>query len=538
MAQTFNTKLSTVAYNYIKQLNAKVTKTSLLRDIEENPYYPSLLSLGDTLNKYNITNDAYNVPVESFDELTAPFVALASIPATGNDFVLVTAITNKQVSYLYDKDKPQTVDKTEFLTRFKNIVLYAEPNETSGERDYAGMLKKERALKNQKALWGIAAVIIVLFAIGINITMANAVAYTTITLIKSIGLVSAVLLLIYEIDKSNAFVKNICSAGAKTNCDAVLASKASKIGGISWAEIGFFYFAATTIGLLMPGLPFAYKISLLAIANAFAAPYMVFSIYYQWRVVKQWCPFCLTIQTTLAAELIWSTGYFWMRGHPFSSVASGGATLLAGAGVAILLPVVIWYGLKPVFTRARDYSLYLKAYKRLQYNPDIFNNLLTQQPRAADGWHKLGVTIGNPNAANTIIKVCNPYCGPCAKAHPQLEEVIKQNDNINLKIIFTSRNNEHDAGAIVVRHLLDIAAKDDGTKIQRAFDDWYLADKKDYETFAAKYPMNGELKQQDAKIEAMSEWCNEAEITHTPTIFVNGYRLPENYNVEELKYIL
>lgn len=141
-------------------------------------------------------------------------------------------------------------------------------------------------------------------------------------------------------------------------------------------------------------------------------------------------------------------------------------------------------------------------------------------------------------AANTIIKVCNPYCGPCAKAHPKLEEVIKQNSNIKLKIIFTSRNTGHDPGAVVVKHLLAIAAKGGNDKTQRALDDWYLANKKDYNDFATLYPMNGELKQQDAKIEAMSEWCKQAEITHTPTIFVNGYRLPENYDVEELKYIL
>jgi len=36
-------------------------------------------------------------------------------------------------------------------------------------------------------------------------------------------------------------------------------------------------------------------------------------------------------------------------------------------------------------------------------------------------------------------------------------------------------------------------------------DDWYLADKKDYETFAGKYPMNGELQTQGNKIEAMDK---------------------------------
>lgn len=42
----------------------------------------------------------------------------------------------------------------------------------------------------------------------------------------------------------------------------------------------------------------------------------------------------------------------------------------------------------------------------------------------------------------------------------------------------------------------------------------------------------------NGKVEAMSAWCDAAEITHTPTLFVNGYRLPENYDIEELRYIL
>ena len=36
----------------------------------------------------------------------------------------------------------------------------------------------------------------------------------------------------------------------------------------------------------------------------------------------------------------------------------------------------------------------------------------------------------------------------------------------------------------------------------------------------------------------MSKWCKGAEITHTPTIFIHGKRLPENCSLNELKYIL
>ena len=69
-------------------------------------------------------------------------------------------------------------------------------------------------------------------------------------------------------------------------------------------------------------------------------------------------------------------------------------------------------------------------------------------------------------------------------------------------------------------------------------DDWYLPEKKDYELFAAKYPMNGELLQQGNKIEAMDKWCKAMDIKATPTIFLNGYQLPNAYSIEDLQYFL
>ena len=83
-----------------------------------------------------------------------------------------------------------------------------------------------------------------------------------------------------------------------------------------------------------------------------------------------------------------------------------------------------------------------------------------------------------------------------------------------------------------------IAEKGNETLTKGALDDWYLADKKDYETFANKYPMNGELKKQDAKIEAMKVWCDETQIAFTPTIFVNGHQLPDVYNIADLQHFL
>ena len=74
--------------------------------------------------------------------------------------------------------------------------------------------------------------------------------------------------------------------------------------------------------------------------------------------------------------------------------------------------------------------------------------------------------------------------------------------------------------------------------ITKSLDDWYLPEKKDYVLFAAKYPMNGELLQQGSKIEAMDKWCKKMDIQATPTIFINGYQLPDAYSIEDLQYFI
>jgi uncharacterized membrane protein len=361
---------------------------------------------------------------------------------------------------------------------------------------------------------------------------ANFIASAAILLIIKIsGMAVSVLLLIYEIDKSNAFVKSICNAGQQTNCNAVLQSKASKILGMSWSEAGFFYFASTLLFFLFPGINFSTKVFILSLANCLAAPYILFSVYYQWKVVKQWCPLCLTVQAVLLMELAWAIINFWQS--PFLPTTSLFSALLLPFIFCLLLPFAVWFVIKPLLLKAKNYRVYEAGYKRLLYNPDTFNNLLQQQASAPAGYENIGITIGNPDAVNTIIKVCNPYCGPCAKAHSVIEEILQNNKDVKLKLIFTASNEVYDERGMVARHLLAISGKQNALKTQ-ALDDWYLADKKDYKAFAEKYPMNGEIKEQEKQVEEMSQWCKEAQITGTPTFFINGKQLPETYGISEL----
>lgn len=537
MAQSFSTNLYNVANHYLRIINAPVTKNTLKENLEQNPYYPSLYSLSHVFGKYNIVSQAYKITEEDLTQFEPPFIAYCSKQNTGKDFVLVTKVTEEEVHYISNGNKTKKLAKAEFLKQWQKNVFVAEANEDSGEADYKSKLKNQKLKeRKQNMLYGGVALLIGIAVYSFLKSSAggNLLAASLITITKLLGVGIATLLLIYDIDKTNAFVKNICTAGKQTNCDAVLNSKAGKILGMGWGEVGFFYFASTTIFLLLPGLAFVSKMPWLAIAGTLAAPYIVFSIYYQWRVIKQWCPLCLAVQAVLLMELTWSIINFWMTDIQLQPINTG---ILLPIASCLLLPFCIWYLLKPFFIAGKAAPGYNAAYKRLLYNPETFNSLLQQQQTAPDGWQQLGINIGNPDAANTIIKVCNPYCGPCANAHPVLEEIVKQNKDVNVKVIFTATNNESDWANKPVKHLLAVAAKGNGQLTEQALDDWYLAAIKDYDVFATKYPMNGELKEQEKKLDLMKQWCDDSEITATPTIFINGRRLPETYSINELKNI-
>lgn len=539
MAESYQTNLLNVASCYAKKFKVPLTITTLKQNLEENPYYPSLFSLSNTFDRFHIPHEAFKIAKENFEQLTPPFVAYLKNQPTGKDFVLVTSVTENEVLYIAENKKPKKVSKEVFLTNWENIVLQAGPDEKSGEKDYSLNHKKEIvAINKTTALIAVSVLIFLstLFFFLRSLPINFIISASVLLIIKTLGLAATTLLLIYEIDKSNAFVKSICTAGKQTNCNAVLQSKASKVFGMSWSEAGFFYFASTFLFLLFPGINFITKTFVLAIANCLAAPYILFSIYYQWKVVKQWCPLCVTVQAILFLELIWTIVNFQQHLSAFSPHPL--AFSLLPIAYCLSLPIAAWHIVKPLLLKAKNEPVYKAAYKRLLYNPNIFNNLLQQQASAPDGYQNIGITIGNPDAVSTIIKVCNPYCGPCAKAHPIIEEILQNNKDVKLKLIFTASNETNDERGMVARHLLAISEKQNALQTQQALDDWYLSDKKDYKAFAEKYPMNGEIKEQEKQIEEMVAWCKEAQITGTPTFFINGKRLPATYSINELKYIL
>jgi hypothetical protein len=250
-------------------------------------------------------------------------------------------------------------------------------------------------------------------------------------------------------------------------------------------------------------------------------------------VAKQWCVLCLGVQALLLLGGINILTNNFLLAFPIVP-----ASFFINAALIYLLPVLLWFTAKPSLLHLQEGKNTKREYLRIKFNTEIFETLLKKQKQITLPVDSLGIDIGNPTAANTLIKVCNPYCGPCSETHPKIEKLLGRVSNLKLKIIFSTTSDYEDLSFKAGCHLMAISEEADQEIMKQALDDWYLADKKDLKLFAEKYPMNGEIEKQQDKVRTMRSWCRAQDIFATPTFFINGYNLPDAYHIEDLQYFL
>src|SRR3989339_105458 len=512
----------------LKGLKVNVSMETINDTLQSHPDYPSFLSISDSLNNWKVENLVIQTSVEKLSEIPTPFITSFKKGV----FVGVLEVLENELVIVNQQGKKETIAKNVFLSQWTENFLVAEANEFSGEINYQ---QKINATSVKTVVYSLIplGILTSLFIPYLNgsITLLP----TLYLLVKLIGLTASVLLLWYDIDKGNPLLKQICSGIQKANCSAVLNTKAASLGGIvTWSEVGFVYFAGSLLFSATSGI--SKVLPVLSIISLLALPYIIFSIYYQWKVAKQWCVLCLMVQAVLLAEgiLVITNNSF-----SFSETKEAFANNFILALYALLIPSISWFLVKPLLKRLQVAKYEKRSYSMLKFNDQVFWSLLKTQPSIVDhSTSELGITIGNPNAKHTIIKVCNPYCGPCATAHPELEKIIELNHDVKAQIIFTATNQENDRGAKPVKHLLAIAEKGNEHITHKALDDWYLAKEKNYDVFANKYPMNAELDKQTDKINQMKDWCEKVKIEYTPTIFIDGFLLPKGYQIKDINYFL
>jgi uncharacterized membrane protein/thiol-disulfide isomerase/thioredoxin len=436
-----------------------------------------------------------------------------------------------------------------FCSSWSGIILLIEPTGSAIEPDYKNNRKKEIRLNFQIGVLIIMICTILVFMYVTNF-LYNNINFTLEIIINFIGIFTTILLLYRQLNVSNNFANKICSILKQGDCKNILESKASKIFGISWSEIGFSYFISNIFILLfMPQLfPF------LVVINICILPYTLWSVWYQKKVTKQWCPLCLIVLALLWCIFIVNSIFNPIR---LPVITMNHIILLACIYFIPLFSINLFVNILNK-GNVEDITHELNSIKS---NDKVFMTLLKQQPYYEIDKSASKIIFGNPHAPILVTILTNPHCHPCANMHKRIENYIKMgNNNLCVQYIFTSfkYNNrlEYSSKFLIAAYLnldMELTRKIyeewfDGKEsffysnidmnidsFLKLYSAWFIDIQNKYNVTEIIQP---DIEDQNSKEEfsEQQKWVNKVNIQGTPTIFINGYLLPENYKIEDLKY--
>ncbi|GHN00315.1 hypothetical protein WSM22_18040 [Cytophagales bacterium WSM2-2] len=494
------------------------------REIRLHPEFPNLLSISNALHELNVANIAVKISPDQLSEMSFP--AISQVHANNGSFIIILKIENGLVQYLDSNlaNAQTTVD--DFAKHWTGYLLLAETNEKSGEPNYIENRKLEILSRIRYA----ALAILLIIAVSVLLFLKPASAFPVLLNVLGVGLCIA--LLMQTFGQKSLLSEAVCKPNSKIDCNQVINSSVAKVyGDISLAEIGLLFFAGGLLTNLLLALnsysvfnPYLYFLYMLSV------PFTIFSIYYQWRVVKSWCAICLGV-----VGLLWAGAIYYWSGYSSLNFNSGE---LAPVAIGYLLPLAVWFVVRSSVFQAQSVSSVQRSLYRFSKNQNVFDTLIQRQRQLGEDFGN-GVTLGNAEARHTITLVTSPTCRPCINAHQAVESWLHQFEE-NIKVVIQFAVNPVDNGSIpntIARNIISLSLNGDHKTMKEAMRTWYNPKRPELKEWLSLLPV--ELHPgTEAHFNNHYDWFEKSEISAVPAIFFDGKQIPNEYSFEDFENIL
>jgi len=511
-------QLVLIVSKLLKGNNISFDRKELEFQIQSHPSYPSLHSITGVLNHFNIENVAAQVASNSETLHQLPEYFLAQINGT-NGQNLVTVKKQLTDYTIYDGIKKNvTVLKEDFIEKFTGIIVAVEKNEE---------------VKNSSTLFNFGKILSFIFFATVLLyvfyfIIGSTFVYLHVAL-SIAGIVISIAIVKQEIGLQTTIGKAFCSGtDEKKDCDAVLTSKGAEIiNGYKLSDFSLLYFSGLTIltfiTIIKPSL--AFTISL------FAMPITIYSIYYQYAVVKKWCLLCLTI-----VGVLWLQAIVVLYSQNF--IFSVTLQEIIYSVLSLSFVFLFWNYLKPLILELNTLKKEKIKATKFQRNYTLFESML-DKPKAIhttiEGIDE--IVFGNVDANLELVVITNPFCGHCKPVHKIVEDIItKHNNEVKITVRFNVNIADLESdGVKITTRLLEIY-REDNNQCLKAMSDIY-------EGMSVKNWLTiwGNCKEKEKFETILNEeknWCVVNAINFTPEILINGKPYPKEYNKADLIYFM
>jgi uncharacterized membrane protein len=373
--------------------------------------------------------------------------------------------------------------------------------------------------------------------------------YSSVTVIlfnffSVIGFIIALLIVQHELGYDNAVTTTLCSLGNNTDCDAVLkSSKSNLFRWFKWSDGAIIYFSGTLF--LIVTMTFSSEINayqhLFFILSICGIPITFLSIYYQLKIVTKWCVLCL-----LVVGVLWCNFGILSSSTKYLSVKGVSMSLSVFAMLVFSAIGILWFNIvKPILKEYKASEVEFYDALKFKRNINFFLAILQSQQKIDTTPFENELQIANSNADLQIIVACNPFCMPCAKTHTILNEWSQKFEaDMGISIRFAINCEIDSEHTRAVRNLLQLVVskkfetdenRGKSSFVRNILHDWYLT--MDIQKFANNYKIENHcLVHNDLK--QHSRWYSESAIEFTPTLFINGYRVPLEYTITDIEDLI
>ena len=117
-----------IAEVLISLIGVKISNSTLIKEIEEHPNYPSLLSISDVLTNYGVDNIGIKFDIAKINSLPSPFITQLQGEKSDTLFFTVVKEIKDSLIVLYDPERHKwaKLSFAEFKERCSRVALLVE----------------------------------------------------------------------------------------------------------------------------------------------------------------------------------------------------------------------------------------------------------------------------------------------------------------------------------------------------------------------------------------------------------------------------
>ncbi len=510
--------------SYLEKENILLNREELKLQLLSHPSYPSLHALTGVLDHYNIENLALEVPsnTETLEQLPKNFIA--HISANGSSEFVLVGQHKDGITLFYESKKTETLSKSRFLELWGGIILALEND---------GSLSLN--MKNRFNSRAFFAASTILFLLAFIMTNTNFdLFYFTQLVLALTGVAVSALIVQQELGYNSATLNKICGNSKTTSCNEVLKSKGAQLFGVfKLSDVSLIYFLGLMSFLLFGLFLKESAWNALMLITFLAVLITIYSIYYQYRVVKKWCTLCLGIVAVLWLQCC---SVVLLANFSLKSIVVNPreVTLLF---FSFLLNLTLWMLLKPLLSNQQSFKKLSIDHLKFKRNFGVFNALLNKDKSYNTNLiDKREIVLGNPDAVITGLLVTNPACFYCKKAHSDVEAILKTHfEAIKLIIRFNVADSTDNNANKIATRLMEMFHNHE-PELLVALDDAY-GESVVFEKWLDKWSSASDTAFEEV-LNKQRAWCHENAVNFTPAFFVNGKAFPREYERSDLKYFI